>query len=208
MTAPHVPALRPRWFRPLSCGPVLLAVTLSSAAATAAAQTPSGLGGMAGGAAQGYLGLSVGKTGFDPDCRPGFGCDDSDTGFKIAAGALGADIWGVEISYIDLGKIDASGGSQEASGLTLSGIASLPFTPAFSAFAKLGVTYARTKTSAIAAGVSTGSENGFGVSYGAGLAYAINAQLSAVAEYEQYRIKFAPGSQTLDFVSIGVRYRF
>ncbi len=176
----------------------------------ARAQTPSGLGGPAAlpGLAAGYIGFGVGRSSFDPVCRPGFGCDDRDVGFKVALGAQGADIWGVEVSYADLGKASGSGGTQKASGLTVSGVAGLPLSPAFSVFAKLGLTYARTRTSAVAADVATGSENGFGLSYGAGLTYSFDPRFSLFAEYEQYRIRFAPGRETVGLLSIGVRLRY
>lgn len=210
----RLPARRRTGPRPAFLQRRLAALGLGLAGAiagpVAVAQTPSGLGGFAPSSAlaAGYIGLNLGKSGFDPECRPGFGCDKRGNGYKVALGAQGTEIWGAEISYTDLGEADAAGGSQKASGFTISGLAGLPLGPAFSVFARLGLTYARTRTSATAPGVATGSENGFGPSYGVGLTYAFDPRWSLVAEYDQYRIKFAPGRQTVDFLSVGVRYRY
>ncbi len=157
---------------------------------------------------QGYVGLSVGRTKFDPDCIPGFGCDSGNTGFKLGAGAISEDVFGAEISYIDLGKANVAGGSQDANGLNFSGIATLPFTDALAGHVKLGLTLGRTSTSSSLASVSTGSKTSLNYSYGLGATFTMNRQWAVVAEYERYRFKFTNGSQTLGFASIGARYRF
>lgn len=168
----------------------------------------SGLGGLGPTGSKGYIGGSFGNTSFDPSCRFGFGCDDSDRGLKLTAGAVTNEIWGAEFGLVDFGKATASGGSQKARALSLSGTANFEFAPGFTGFAKLGLTYGRTKTSAAPFTVSTGSKNGIGPNWGLGLAYQLHPQWSIVGEFEQYRIRFAPGRQTLDLLSIGVRYHF
>ena len=172
------------------------------------AQSPSGLGGLAPTGSKGYIGGSFGNTSFDPPCRTGFGCDDSDRGLKLTAGAITNEIWGAEFGLVDFGKATASGGSQKARALSLSGTANFEFAPGFIGFAKLGLTYGRTKTSAAPFTVSTGSKNSIGPNWGLGLAYQLHPQWSIVGEFEQYRIRFAPGRQTLDLLTIGVRYHF
>ncbi|MGE0311350.1 MAG: outer membrane beta-barrel protein [Lautropia sp.] len=157
---------------------------------------------------QGYVGLSLGRTKFDPDCAPGFGCDSGNTGFKISAGAISEDVFGAEISYVDLGRANVAGGRQDANGVNFSGIATLPFTDALSGHVKLGLTLGRTSTSSSLASVSTGSKTSLSYSYGLGVTFALTRQWAVVAEYERYRFKFTNGSQTLGFTSIGARYRF
>lgn len=157
---------------------------------------------------QSYLGLSVGKVKFDPDCLPGFGCDRGNTGFKLTAGAMSTDVLGAEFSYVDLGKIDFSGGRQRARGVNLSLIGSLPLAVGFSAFGKVGATFGWTETSSSVPTVRTGDEKGFGISYGLGVGYRLTPQFEVIAEYERHRFDFAPGSQTLGFGSIGLRYKY
>ena len=157
---------------------------------------------------QGYVGLSFGRTKFDAKCAPGFGCDSNNNGFKLTAGAISEEVFGAEISYIDLGKATAAGGTQKASGLNFSGLATLPFTDTLAGHLKLGLTLGRTNTSSALTSVDTGSKSSLNYSYGLGVTFAINRQWSLVAEYERYRFKFTNGSQTLGFTSIGARYRF
>ena len=202
--------------RPTQCGPLrpglaliagLAAVSLSGPAL--AQSSPGGLGGLMPSATQGYVGLSLGRSSFDPDCVPGFGCDDKDRVIKLTAGAVTNQIWGAEFGFIDFGKANSGGGTLKAKGLSLAGTANFDFGSGLSAFAKLGLTYARTKTSASPlANISTGSENSLGLNWGLGLAWAFDPKWALVGEWEQYRLKFAPGRQTVDALTIGVRYRY
>ena len=156
----------------------------------------------------GYLGLHVGKSRFDPDCLPGLSCDSGETAFKLTAGGITTEIFGAEIGYINLGKIDASGGSQRAQGLNLSLVGNLPVGWGFTAIGKVGTTYGWTDSSSSAPGIRTGSEKGFGLSYGIGLGYKLTSQLELTAEYERHNLDFAAGDQTLGLTSVGLRYRY
>ena len=156
----------------------------------------------------GYLGLHVGQARFEPDCFSGLSCDDSETAFKLTAGGLASNIFSAEVGYVNMGTISASGGSQRAHGFNLSLVGSLPVGAGFSAFGKVGTTFGWTDTSSSVLGAQTGSDNGFGLSYGLGLGYKLSSQFEVVAEYERHNFKFAPGDQTLDLMSVGLRYQY
>jgi outer membrane autotransporter protein len=57
--------------------------------------------------------------------------------------------------------------------------------------------------------VASGSESGFGVSYGVGAEYAFNPQLSAVLQYDSHDLNFAGnGRDRVSATTAGLRYKF
>ena len=54
--------------------------------------------------------------------------------------------WGVEIGYLDLGRIAREGGKTRAQGLNLSLVGKAPLASSFGVFGRLGTTYGRTET--------------------------------------------------------------
>lgn len=193
-----------RWWLP---GRLLVLACALAAAGQARAQVPVGLGGYLPPSSYGYLGLSLGEARFDPTCQAGLSCDRKDRGLKLTAGARTQEVWGAEFSLIDFGEATASGASQRARALAFSGTANLEFVPGFLGFARLGLAYSRTK-SGVAAGQASGSKGGIGPHWGLGLAYAMDPQWTLVGEYEQHRVRFAAGRQTLGLLSLGVRYTY
>mgnify|MGYP006883568367 CR=1 FL=1 len=84
----------------LLLGTMALVACLGLAPSFGSAQsTRSGFGDglMLPGPSNGYVGLSLGKSKFDPDCVPGLSCDSGKAGFKVFAGGVSTDVLGAEI---------------------------------------------------------------------------------------------------------------
>lgn len=197
----------------------VLCVVLAAAPAFwggALAQTSSGASSSATagdwlGKPRGYLGLSLGQSRYSVDCGgAAFVCDKSDQSVKVTAGAMSGNFWGVELGYLDLGRIDRAGGTTKAQGLNLSLVGKAPVGWQFSVFGKLGATYGRTETSTLASsGIAAGTERGLGLSYGAGVSYDFTPRLSATLEWDSNDFRFASGGRDpVRSTSLGLQYRY
>ncbi len=157
----------------------------------------------------GYVGLNLGVAKYGTPCAPQFSCDDSRFAGKIYTGGLFNRVLGMELGYINTGDADRSGGTARAQGANLSLVANLPVTDSFNVFAKGGTTYAWTEeTAAPGTGFATGKENGFGLSYGAGLGYDVTRDVQVLAEWDRNRFKFASGRDDVDMFTAGVKFKF
>lgn len=159
----------------------------------------------------GYVGLSVGKSDFALDNGIGiFSSDQGDTSYGIQAGGYFNNTFGIELGYTDFGTVNRAGGSTTADGVNLSLIGKMPLNPSFNLLGKVGTTYSRTEVSANpATGIVSGSESGFGLSYGIGVEFVFTPQLSAVLQYESQDMKYAGDrDDRVANTSVGVRYRF
>lgn len=156
----------------------------------------------------GYVGLTAGKSDFSLDNS--FGSDSGDNAYGIQLGGYANNNFGLELGYTDFGTIDRAGGNTTADGFNISVIGKFPLTPAFNLLGKIGTTYSRTEVSANPfLGVASGSEEGFGLSYGLGVEYMFTPQWSAALQYESHDMKFAGNrDDRVDVTSVGVRYRF
>jgi OOP family OmpA-OmpF porin len=89
-------------------------------------------------------------------------------------------------------------------------VGKFPLSPSFNLLGKVGTTWGRTDVSAYpASGIASGSEDGFGLSYGVGAEYVFSPQWSTTLQYESYDLKFA-GDRTdnVAATTLGVRYKF
>jgi OmpA-OmpF porin, OOP family len=160
---------------------------------------------------QGYLGLNLGRSHYGVACGgSAFICDTSDRSVKVTAGMMAGNYWGVELGYLDLGRIARAGGTTKAQGLNLSVVGRAPVLQQFSVFGKLGTTYGRTETStAAASGMAGGTERGLGLSYGAGLSWDFTSRLSATLEWDSNEFRFASGGRDpVRSTSLGLQYRY
>lgn len=160
---------------------------------------------------RGYVGLNLGQSDYGAlSCGAGgFSCDDKDVGGMLYTGGMFNDWLGLELGYLNMGRVDRAGGRTEAQGLNVSLVGRLPLQQ-FNVFAKGGTTYGRTKVSADALSlVPTGNETGWGVSYGAGVGLELTPAASVVLEWARHDFHVAGnGKQEIDLTSLGVKYRF
>jgi len=154
----------------------------------------------------GYVGFGVGRSKFESDCSSGFSCENRDTAYKLFIGGRLHEMVSVEAGYIDFGKASRDGGSIDAHGATLSLVGSVPVAEGISLLGRVGTTYASTNRSAAVG--STGSENGFGVHYGAGVGFSLTRTVQLVAEWERHQVEFRDSRRDLDIYGVGMRFRF
>ncbi len=162
---------------------------------------------------RGYVGISGGqaKVG-DMPCAPLYSCDDSSERlFKVYTGGMFNDHFGLELAYFNTGNIDRSGGRVRAQGGNISLIAQAPLGAMAAVYAKVGGTYAWTKTSVgpLAIGTPGGDESDAGPSYGAGLRVNASRNWAFVLEWERHSLNFAGDDKNgTQLTTVGVQYRF
>ena len=192
----------------------LLLIALAATGSPALAQSSAGSSSTSanpftGLRSHGYLGLSLGQSRYNLSCpTSSLTCDNTDTGVRAYGGAMLGNHWGVELGYIDLGRIAREGGTTKAQGLNLSLVGKAPLASSVGIFGRLGTTYGRTETSASSAAIATGTEKGFGLSYGAGLSYDFTPRLSATLEWDSNDFRFSGGREPVRSTSLGLQYRY
>ena len=163
------------------------------------------------GKGRGYIGLSLGRSHYTSSCgATSFSCDSNGNAVEISVGSMLGNFWGVELGYLDMGRISRGGGTTRARGLDLSLVGKTPVWEALGVFGKVGTTYGRTETTADAGSTTaTGSERGFGLSYGAGVSYDFTPQLSATLALESHDFRFAGGARDpVRSTSLGLQYKY
>jgi OmpA-OmpF porin, OOP family len=157
------------------------------------------------------VGLSLGRSRYSAPCgATSLNCDSSDNSVRIYAGTMPGNFWGVELGYIDMGRISRGGGSTTAQGLTMSLVGKAPVWQSLAVFGKVGTTYGRTETSALlGSGVNNATERGFGLSYGAGVSYDFTPRLSATLGWDSHDFHFAgSGRDPVRSTSLGLQYKY
>jgi len=163
------------------------------------------------GSGNGYVGISGGRSDYSLGNGTGvFASEKRDTSYNLTAGTFFDRNMGVELGYTNFGSIRRGGGTTKAEGINLSAIGRVPLSTSFNLLGKFGATYGRTNVSSAAgSGITSGSENGFGLSLGLGAEYVFTPQASVVVQYELAGLKFAgSGRDNVGNTSIGLRYRF
>lgn len=156
-----------------------------------------------------YIGAGAGMTSFDTcDDLTGLGltsCDDEDSGFKVYAGKGFTQNFGVEVGWVDLGEIKASGPGGTATlgvdGFQVAALGMLPLNPRISLFGKVGVYL--WDASASGPGGSL-SDDGSDIMFGVGLNWNLARRLDLRVEWEQFDID----GDDVSLLSAGVAFRF
>jgi len=171
-----------------------------------------------------YLGGSIGLADARSVCTTNWlpagttlgGCDDKDQGWKIYGGYQFTPHWGAEAGYVDFGKqrwAVAIGGvtpaiaEAEANAWYLSGTATLPITPEFGVFGKLGL-----YGSDVDVRANGFSANGSSTDYmwGVGAKWNFGRNWSMRIEWERFNNAGSGSIGTTDYemLSIGAIFRF
>ena len=156
-----------------------------------------------------YIGAGGGQSKFKDSCGSIFDCDNKDTAWNVHLGGNFSHYLGLELGYVDFGKMSAFGGQTEAKAGTISLTAGLPIGDRFAVFAKGGTAYSRTDVSASPLSfVSTGHETGWNATYGVGATFAITPTLLARVDWDRTKLSFVTGDRDVDVLSGGLQFRF
>lgn len=189
---------------------VLVAATMSAAAGVQAQSSANSMMGSMYTPGSSYIGFNPGRSDFKLGNGSGFfPSGTKDNAYSIYAGSYFNPNFGLELGYIDFGRINRGGGTTRAKGANLSLIGKLPLSDAFSLTGRVGGTYSRSDvSSAFGSGIASGRESGFGVSYGVGGEYAFNNNWAAVVQYDEHDVRFITSKENINVVSVGLKYRF
>lgn len=158
-----------------------------------------------------YLGLNIGRVRQDTACvAAALLCDEAMRPTEIYTGTMVGNFWGVQLGYRDLGRVGRGGTEARAQGLNISLVGKAQLAPTLRAFGKLGTTYGRADTGVMgAAGANLSSENGFGLSIGAGLSLDFSPRWSATFEWDSIDLRLPGGGRDPHrSTSLGLQYRY
>jgi opacity protein-like surface antigen len=163
-----------------------------------------------------YVGAGVASVDHDYRISGASGVDSD--GYKASGKIFGGveldQTFGVEAGYTDFRKSSANyniGGvngraESDGYGTYLAGKATLPINQQTSLYGKLGVAYTKADMTSTTPGLNR-EESDTGVYGGVGVQYALNQQVSLIAEYERYGKKKDFGAKP-DVFTIGAKYNF
>lgn len=155
-----------------------------------------------------YVGVNVGQSHYRADCPSVTGCTDDGVGFKIHTGGMFNRFLGLEVGYVNLGRPETEGGRQQAQGANLSLVGSIPVGNLLAVNGRVGTMYGWTSTTGAVPAAYEGREQGFGLSYGAGVAVPVANNLQLRVDWDRYDLNFRGRDGKVDMVSAGVQYLF
>ena len=192
---------------------VTLAMTLGSSASAQTTPAPASASGTTwytpiGGR---YVGIDIGSAKYNSGgCGVGgLACEDRSDAYSVYAGGMWNRNFGLEIGATDFGSVDRAGGQAKAYGFSLKAVGMAPLTESLAAFAKVGTLYSHTKVTADAgAGVNTGNDSSWGLTYGVGLSFDFSPKVAAVLGWDRSNVHFAGSQEHINTTSLGLKYRF
>ena len=159
-----------------------------------------------------FIGVAVGKASYGTSCGnvSGLTCSRSTTSYSITAGNMITQNVGIELTGMNLGRVDRAGGGVSARGLNLSAVARVPLGDVLGLEGKVGTTYGITKVSAAdGSGVAGGRARGFGLGYGVALDVKVARGVHGALGWEQHDFKFAgQGRSNVKNVTLALGYTF
>lgn len=177
-----------------------------------------------------YVGFGLGQSNVKDVCSDaaagGFvgSCDDKDTGWKIFGGYEFNRNFGVELGYVDLGKVNASGSvggvavnaDAKTKGWEVVGIGTIPLHDQFGVYGKLGFFRWDVDVSATAAippafASTSAGATGTDITYGLGAKFDFSKSVSARAEWQRYDNigdSATTGKAKVNLYSAGIVARF
>jgi OmpA-OmpF porin, OOP family len=166
-----------------------------------------------------YVGGSIGQTDVKDGCTglnvPGVSCDDEDTSWKIFGGYQFNRNFALELGYVDLGEVKASGpggtATIEATAFELVGVGMLPLANNFSLYGKIGLYRAETEVSVNTfLLVASEDESNTDLTFGIGAQFDVSKQFAIRAEWQRYQDVGGGdiGESDVDVISVGALFRF
>ena len=154
-----------------------------------------------------YVKLGVGQSEYKFESE-----SEKKTATSIAYGFSVNQNFGVEVGYVNFGKIEASAqdiyASAKNQSFYLAGVGTLALTDYFSIYGKLGATSNRFEVGVDMPGFSgTSRETKTRPLLGVGLAYNFTKDIAATLEYQQYGKAFLENFE-LSTLTAGLKYNF
>jgi OOP family OmpA-OmpF porin len=191
----------------LVAGAQLLPGAPSTPAASVPSSPPAGVW-LPGG--RSYLGLNLGRSLSTACSSTALTCGNTQPSAQFYSGTMLGRFWGVELAYSNTPRIARPPGDAPAQGLTLSLLGRTQLMPSVGLYGKLGTTYGRGESSALAATRSvSGGDRGFGLSFGAGLSFDFTPRLSATLQWDSTDAPVISGGRDpVRSTSLGLKYSY
>ena len=184
---------------------------LGLAAATAALMMSSGV------FAQGYLGVSAGRSQFNDDCAETITCDPNDVGMKLFAGYRLNPVWAAELNYFHFGESKATlgtdlgvlAGSFKAVALGFGLVGSGAVTPDWTALMRFGVARVKADISGSLGNLTLSDSDKSTQAYiGVGVSYQISRNWSLDGAVDFTRARWQGEELDVNLISLGLSYSF